>query len=46
MGGLMLTATANVNSDLSFAVMVILSVLGVILVSIAERIRRAVLHWR
>lgn len=46
MGGLMLTATANVNSDLSFAVMVILSVLGVILVAVAERIRRAVLHWR
>jgi NitT/TauT family transport system permease protein len=46
MGGLMLTATSNLNSDLSFAVMIYLSIIGIVLVTIAERVRRAVLHWR
>ncbi len=46
MGGLMMIATANVNSALSFAVMIILSVLGITLVTAADRVKRAVLHWR
>jgi NitT/TauT family transport system permease protein len=46
MGGLMLTATANVNASLSFAVMVILSVVGITFATVAERVKRAVLHWR
>ena len=46
MGGLMLIATANLNSSLSFAVIVSLSVLGVLLVIVADRIKRTVLHWQ
>jgi len=46
MGGLMLTATSNLNADLSFAVMIILSVVGIVLVTLAERIKQRVLHWR
>lgn len=46
MGGLMLAATSNVNADLSFAVMIILSVVGITLVTVAERIKQRVLHWR
>jgi len=46
MGGLMLAATSNLNADLSFSVMIILSVVGITLVSIAERIKQRVLHWR
>jgi len=46
MGGLMLVATANLNSSLSFAVIVSLSVLGIILVIVADRLKRAVLHWQ
>jgi NitT/TauT family transport system permease protein len=45
MGGLMLQALETVNSSLTFAVVVLMSVLGVVLVTIAERIKRAVLHW-
>jgi NitT/TauT family transport system permease protein len=46
MGGLMLAATSNLNADLSFAVMLILSVVGIVLVTAAERVKRRVLHWR
>jgi NitT/TauT family transport system permease protein len=46
MGGLMLTATANVNSALSFAVMILLSALGIVLVAVADRVKRMVLHWQ
>lgn len=46
MGGLMLTATSNLNADLSFAVMIYLSVVGIVLVTAADRIKGAVLHWR
>jgi NitT/TauT family transport system permease protein len=45
MGGLMMTATVNANSTLSFAIVVVLSIVGVVLVTIADRIKRAVLHW-
>jgi NitT/TauT family transport system permease protein len=46
MGGLMLAATSNLNADLSFAVMIILSVVGIALVTTAERVKRRVLRWR
>jgi NitT/TauT family transport system permease protein len=46
MGGLMLTATSNLDADLSFAVMIYLSVIGIVLVTLADRVKRAVLHWR
>lgn len=46
MGGLMLAATANLNADLSFSVMIFLSIIGISLVTIADRIKRVVLHWR
>jgi NitT/TauT family transport system permease protein len=46
MGGLMLTAASNLNADLSFAVMIILSLVGIVLVVGAEKVRARVLHWR
>jgi NitT/TauT family transport system permease protein len=46
MGGLMLTAASNLNADLSFAVMIILSVVGVVLVVAGEKVKDRVLHWR
>jgi NitT/TauT family transport system permease protein len=45
MGGLLLQAVETVNSSLTFSIVVIMSILGVIFVTIAERIKRAVLHW-
>jgi NitT/TauT family transport system permease protein len=45
MGGLMMTATVNANSTLSFSIVVALSVIGVVLVTLADRVKRAVLHW-
>lgn len=45
MGGLMLQALESVNSSLTFSVVVLMSVLGVALVTVAERIKRVVLHW-
>jgi NitT/TauT family transport system permease protein len=45
MGGLMLIATTNVNASLSFSILVMMSVLGLVLVTIAEQIRRRVVHW-
>jgi NitT/TauT family transport system permease protein len=45
MGGLMLQALESVNSSLTFSVVVLMSALGVVLVTIAERIKRIVLHW-
>jgi NitT/TauT family transport system permease protein len=45
MGGLMEIAVVNANSTLSFAIVVTLSFVGVVLVLIADRIKRAVLHW-
>jgi NitT/TauT family transport system permease protein len=45
MGGLMLQALETVNSSLTFAVVVLLSAMGVVLVTLAERLKRRVLHW-
>lgn len=44
-GRLLLTATATVNADLTFALATFLGALGVLLVTIAERVKRRVLHW-
>jgi NitT/TauT family transport system permease protein len=45
-GGLMLIATSNVNASLSFAVVIVMSFVGIVLVTAADRVRRAVLHWQ
>jgi len=45
MGALLLTATTNLEAGLTFAVIVILSVVGVILYGVAELGRRKVLRW-
>lgn len=46
MGGLMETATANANAPLAFAVMVSLACVGLMLIMVAERIKRSLLHWQ
>jgi NitT/TauT family transport system permease protein len=45
MGALILSATTNVDSTLSFAVVIILSVVGLVLHGLASLLRRRVLHW-
>lgn len=44
-GRLLMTATATVNADLTFALVAYLAVLGVLLVGAAERVKRRLLHW-
>jgi NitT/TauT family transport system permease protein len=46
MGSLVLAATNNLEADLSLAVVVILSVVGLILYGGAELLRRRLLRWR
>ena len=46
MGGRMLTATSNLDADLSFSIMIILSVVGILFVIGVDRIKNRVLHWR
>jgi hypothetical protein len=45
MGGLILIATTNVNASLGFAVAMMLSVVGIILVAAASQLRKILLHW-
>jgi len=45
MGRLLLDSITTIQSSLTFAVVVILSVLGLVLVAVAELTRRRVLHW-
>jgi NitT/TauT family transport system permease protein len=45
MGRLLLDSITTIQSSLTFAVVVILSVLGLALVAVAELTRRRVLHW-
>jgi NitT/TauT family transport system permease protein len=45
MGRLLLDSVTTIQSSLTFAVVVILSVLGMALVAVAELTRRRVLHW-
>jgi ABC-type nitrate/sulfonate/bicarbonate transport system permease component/dihydrodipicolinate synthase/N-acetylneuraminate lyase len=45
MGNLILTATTNVDSALSFAVVVILGVVGLALYGLTLLLKRRVLHW-
>ena len=46
LGSLILSATSNVDASLSFAVVVLLSVLGLILYGLAVLVRRRVLRWQ
>ncbi len=46
MGGLMLTAASNLNADLSFAIMILLSFVGIVLFFGADKLKDRVLHWR
>jgi sulfonate transport system permease protein len=45
MGSLIFQATNNVDASLGFAVVVILSVVGTIVVLLSDRLKRAILHW-
>ena len=45
MGGLILNATTNVDASLSLAVAFILAVVGTVLVLLADRLKRRILHW-
>jgi NitT/TauT family transport system permease protein len=45
MGDLILSATANADATLSISVVVVLSCVGLILVTCADRVKRTVLHW-
>lgn len=45
MGNLVFSATENVDATLSFAVVVILSFVGVVVVSLTEQLKRRLLHW-
>lgn len=44
-GRLLMTATATVNADLTFGLVVYLAVMGVALVTGAEFLKRRLLHW-
>jgi NitT/TauT family transport system permease protein len=46
LGSLILAATSNVDSSLSFAVVVLLSVLGLVLYGLAVLLKRRVLRWQ
>jgi NitT/TauT family transport system permease protein len=45
MGNLIFSATTNVDATLSFAVVVILSFVGVTIVALTEQLKRRLLHW-
>jgi NitT/TauT family transport system permease protein len=45
MGRLLLDSVTTVQSSLTFAVVVVLSVLGIVFVAITEGLRRKLLHW-
>lgn len=45
MGKLLSTASTTANATLTYAVVIVLSVLGVVIVVAAEAVRRRVLHW-
>jgi NitT/TauT family transport system permease protein len=45
MGRLLLDSVTTVQASLTFAVVVVLSILGIVLVAIAEVIQRRWLHW-
>jgi NitT/TauT family transport system permease protein len=45
MGNLVFSATTNVDATLSFAVVVILSFVGVVVVTLSEVLKRRLLHW-
>lgn len=45
MGRLLLNSIASVDATLTFAVVVVLSVIGVALVTLADRVQRRALHW-
>lgn len=44
-GKLLLTAIDTANSDLTFAVVIYVSVAGIVLVLASSRVRHRVLHW-
>lgn len=44
-GRLLLTASVTVNADLTFALATYLGLLGIVMVSATERLKRRVLHW-
>jgi NitT/TauT family transport system permease protein len=45
MGQLLLTSISTVDSTLTFSVVVVLSVVGVALVTVSDALQRRVLHW-
>ncbi len=45
MGNLIFSATTNVDATLSFAVVVILSVVGAVIVALSELLKKRLLHW-
>jgi len=44
-GQLLLASITNVDATTTFSVVVVLSVVGVTLVTLAEMLQRRVLHW-
>jgi NitT/TauT family transport system permease protein len=45
LGRLLFTASSTADASLTFAVVIVLSVLGVVVVSLAELVKARVLHW-
>lgn len=45
MGQLLQTATTSLDASLTFAVVLLLSVVGMVLHALSERLKRRVLHW-
>jgi NitT/TauT family transport system permease protein len=45
LGRLIVTATATAQASLTFSVVILLSVLTILIVAVAEAIKRRVLHW-
>lgn len=45
MGNLIFSATTNVDATLSFAVVVILSFVGAVIVALTEQLKKRLLHW-
>jgi NitT/TauT family transport system permease protein len=45
MGNLIFSATTNVDATLSFAVVIILSFVGTVVVALTEQLKRRLLHW-
>lgn len=46
MGYLLLTATTNIDSTLTFAIIVILGIIGVVLVFLSQYMSNRLIHWR